>query len=583
MSEQRSLRRFFAPPIFPEDEERTRSAIYANAVALINIPILLLFLVVRITTQEVQIFGIGNLVVLSLMIIMIIAFVLVKSGYVTIAAYIQVSMIWLASTLLALNGGGIRSTGFTSYFVAMLMAGLLLGLRPAIGVALLSAISGFIMAYAQINGSITSVPTETNLYGNATELTVLFAFSTVFLYLTITSLQNAIKRAITNARELSISNKELTELRDALEARVEERTRELENRNEELDNANSQIQRRATQFEALAQVSQSISVIRDPQVLLPRVASVVSEYYGFYHVGLFLIDEAGEYAVLTTANSEGGHRMLERRHRLKVGEQGIVGRVAGSGEPRIALDVGKDAVFFNTPDLPNTHSEMALPLRSESKVIGVLDVQSTESGAFSNDDVQTLSLLADQVSLAIENARLFENSNRTLNDLQMVMRQSTREAWKQLPEQQKMIGFRYNAMGASPLKEPIDLTIAGKGGTKTKEAASVSIVVPIELRGEVIGNLVVQSPSGDEWNEDQQDLIRAVAERVALSAENARLFDETTKRAERERLVSEITGKIRSHNDPQVMIETAMQELRNALGASRVEIIPKDSNEKDKV
>lgn len=583
MSEQRSLRRFFAPPIFPEDEERTRSAIYANAVALINIPILLLFLVVRITTQEVQIFGIGNLVVLSLMIIMIIAFVLVKSGYVTIAAYIQVSMIWLASTLLALNGGGIRSTGFTSYFVAMLMAGLLLGLRPAIGVALLSAISGFIMAYAQINGSITSVPTETNLYGNATELTVLFAFSTVFLYLTITSLQNAIKRAITNARELSISNKELTELRDALEARVEERTRELENRNEELDNANSQIQRRATQFEALAQVSQSISVIRDPQVLLPRVASVVSEYYGFYHVGLFLIDEAGEYAVLTTANSEGGHRMLERRHRLKVGEQGIVGRVAGSGEPRIALDVGKDAVFFNNPDLPNTHSEMALPLRSESKVIGVLDVQSTESGAFSNDDVQTLSLLADQVSLAIENARLFENSNRTLNDLQMVMRQSTREAWKQLPEQQKMIGFRYNAMGASPLKEPIDLTIAGKGGTKTKEAASVSIVVPIELRGEVIGNLVVQSPSGDEWNEDQQDLIRAVAERVALSAENARLFDETTKRAERERLVSEITGKIRSHNDPQVMIETAMQELRNALGASRVEIIPKDSNEKDKV
>lgn len=583
MSEQRSLRHFFAPPVFPEDEERTRSAIYANAVALINIPILLLFLVVRITTQDVQLFGIGNLVVLSLMIIMIIAFVLVKSGYVRIAAYIQVSMIWLASTLLALNGGGIRSTGFTSYFVAMLMAGLLLGLRTAIGVALLSAISGFIMAYAQINGSITSVPTEPNLYGNATELTVLFAFSTVFLYLTITSLQNAIKRAITNANELSISNKELTELRDALEVRVEERTRELENRNEELDNANSQIQRRATQFEALAQVSQSISVIRDPQVLLPRVASVVSEYYGFYHVGLFLIDETGEFAVLTAANSEGGHRMLERRHRLKVGEQGIVGRVAGTGEPRIALDVGKDAVFFNNPDLPNTHSEMALPLRSESKVIGVLDVQSTESGAFSNDDVQTLSLLADQVSLAIENARLFENSNRTLNDLQMVMRQSTREAWRQLPEQQKMIGFRYNAMGASLLKEPIDLTVTGKGGTKTKEAASASLIVPIELRGEVIGNLVVQSPSGEEWNEDQQDLIRAVAERVALSAENARLFDETTQRAERERLVSEITGKIRSHNDPQVMIETAMQELRNALGASRVEIIPKDSNEKDKV
>lgn len=260
--------------------------------------------------------------------------------------------------------------------------------------------------------------------------------------------------------------------------------------------------------------------------------------------------------------------MLERQHRLKVGEQGIVGSVTGTGKPRIALDVGTDAVFFNNPDLPDTHSEMALPLHSEGKVIGALDVQSTESGAFTNDDVQTLSLLAGQVSLAIENARLFESSGRTLNELQMVMRRFTREAWRRLPEQQKLTGYRYNSMGASPLKEQIDLTEKGR------RVETGSFIVPIELRGEVIGNLVVQSPTDDPWNEDQQDLIRAVAERVALSAENARLFEETTQRAERERLVSEITGKIRSHNDPQVMIDTAINELRSALGASRVEIVP---------
>ena len=109
---------------------------------------------------------------------------------------------------------------------------------------------------------------------------------------------------------------------------------------------------------------------------------------------------------------------------------------------------------------------------------------------------------------------------------------------------------------------------------KTEQMMSDQVVVPIKLRGETIGTLVVQSQSANTLNQGQRDLIEAVAERVALSAENARLFEETTRRAERERLVSDITGKIRSVNDPQTMIQTAMEELRKVLGASRVEVIP---------
>ncbi|HAV76733.1 MAG TPA: hypothetical protein DCX53_05190, partial [Anaerolineae bacterium] len=198
---------------------------------------------------------------------------------------------------------------------------------------------------------------------------------------------------------------------------------------------------------------------------------------------------------------------------------------------------------------------------------------------FTPEDAQTLSLLADQVGLAIENARLFEDSTKALSELQLLMGQSTRDVWKKLPGQQKLLGYRYNAMGASPLKEAVKLPATGNGGAIGKQIEAGSFVVPIELRGEVIGKLVVQSPTGGEWNPDQQDLIRAVAERVALSAENARLFEETTQRAERERLVSEITGKIRSQNDPNAMIETAVTELRNALGASRVEIVPQTTAE----
>jgi GAF domain-containing protein len=367
---------------------------------------------------------------------------------------------------------------------------------------------------------------------------------------------------------------EIQGLINSLERRVAERTTDLEGRTKELEIANENIQRRASQFEALAQVSQSISTVRDLQKLLPQVTSMVNEKYGFYHVGIFLLDEVNQYAVLAAANSAGGQKMLERQHRLKVGEQGIVGSVTSTGEPRIALDVGKDAVFFNNPDLPDTHSEMALPLQSGGKVIGALDVQSTETGAFTNEDLQTLTLLANQVTLAIENARLFEEENSTLDELQTISRQSTRDAWKRLPQQQKLLGYRYNAMGASPLKDLVKLADTGQGKKKAKGAEAGPFVVPIELRGEVIGSLLVQSPAGKEWNSDEQDIIKAVAERVALSAENARLFEETNQRAERERLVSDITSKIRSHNDPQAMIETAVNELRNALGASRVEVIP---------
>ncbi|MDX1379026.1 MAG: GAF domain-containing protein, partial [Anaerolineales bacterium] len=311
------------------------------------------------------------------------------------------------------------------------------------------------------------------------------------------------------------ANRELLNLQETLEQQVHARTVELEARGTELESALTQIRRRAGQFEALAQVSRSIITIRDLNELLPRVASVISDTYGFYHVGIFLLDEINEYAVLTAANSEGGQKMLERRHRLKVGEQGIVGSVTGTGEPRIALDVGADAIFFNNPDLPDTHSEMALPLRSGDEIIGALDVQSTESGAFTDEDVQTLSLLADQVSLAIENARLFEDSNKALSELQLVMRQSTRDAWKNISKQQNLLGYRYNTMGAFPLDEPVELADSSEGKSKAQRGKAGKILVPIELRGEVIGNLVVQSPTKGRWNEDEQDLIKAVAERVA--------------------------------------------------------------------
>jgi len=566
-----SFSKYFAAPFFPNNEEKTRSARYLNVIVLSNIPILLLFIIIR-TSTGAEPFGIDNLILAAIIIVLTIAWVLMKAGQVRLAAYMHISTIWLASTMIALSGSGIRGTAFTSYFVVMLMAGLLLGWKPAIGFTILSIAAGFGLANAENAGIINYVPGPA--FGVAIEGTVLFVFGAIFLYLIISSLRGAVERSNANASELRVSNQQLTELRDELELRVEVRTRELANRNQELDQANSQIHRRATQFEALTQVTQAITSIRDLQELLPHIANVISDRFGFYHVGIFLLDDANEFAVLSAANSEGGKRMLERRHRLRVGEQGIVGNVTLTGNPRVAMDVGVDAVFFDNPELPNTHSEMALPLKSGNLIVGALDVQSTERGAFTEEDIQMLGLLADQVSLAIENARLFDETRRALSEAESISHQLTREAWARMPVENKLLGYRYSIAGSSPLNEPLDLKELGKGKNRVNQKETSQVVVPIELRGETIGTLLVQSPSTDALNQDQIDLIKAVAERVALSAENARLFEETTRRAERERLVSDITGKIRSVNDPQSMIQTAMDELRKALGASKVEVIP---------
>ena len=348
----------------------------------------------------------------------------------------------------------------------------------------------------------------------------------------------------------------------SLEKRVNERTSALK---AELGKGAVRVR----QFEAITKVSRAINTAQNLQELLPQISEVVSEQFGFYHVGIFLNDASNRYATLSAANSPGGKIMLKRGHQLRIGEQGIVGFVTGTGNPRIALDVGEDVTYFNNPDLPGTHSEMALPLNISGQVIGALDVQSTEPNAFSNEDVEVLSTLADQVSLAIQNARLFDQTQKALMEAESISRQQSITSWNHLPQELKLTGYRYTASGAILLNESEANALIEKKNDKRQE-----ISVPIILRGETIGALSVQVPKTERVSRDQMDLIKAVAERVALSAENARLFEETTTRAARESIVSDITNKIRSTNDPQEMMQTAMSELKRVLGATRVEIVP---------
>lgn len=366
--------------------------------------------------------------------------------------------------------------------------------------------------------------------------------------------------------------RKLTEDKERLNNALEQ---QIIGRSTELVTANKYNERRAAQFEAIAQVSRTISSTQDLNTLLPQIASVISRLFGFYHVGIFLLDSRGEYAILSAANSEGGKRMLARDHRLKVGKTGIVGYATATGSPRIALDTGADSVYFDNPDLPNTRSEMALPLTAGGRVIGALDAQSMEPNAFAEEDVSILSTLADQVGIAIQNSRQYEETRRALAESESLSRQFIQQGWQEFTKSRNLAGIRHTGAKATILYAKNG---EGKGESRSNtdqtgaQSRSASLALPIKLRGEVIGSVEVRSPGNREWDQDELDIVTAIIERAAVELENSRLLTGSQKRAAKERTISEISTRISAQSSIDELMKTAAQELGRALPKASISI-----------
>ena len=319
-----------------------------------------------------------------------------------------------------------------------------------------------------------------------------------------------------------------------LEQRVEKRTQDLAI-------ASQTNEHRAQMFQAIAQVTRAIISTQNLQDLLPQITQAISQYFGFYHVGIFLMNSNMDYAVLSAANSEVGKKMLEHNHKLRVGQAGIVGYVAGAGKPRIALDTGSDAIYFNNPDLPETRSEMALPLiQTGGQIVGVLDIQSIEPNAFNPEDIEILNTLADQVSMAIANARLYEETQKTLIEAEMLYRRDLKTSWNEFTRSQQIAGVRRIGMNTNLYSEAMELpgaaVVISTGNTYIKNENNSQLTVPVKLRGETVGILNVKTDEERKWTDDEMDIINAIVERAALSIESARLLQEAQKRAEKERV-----------------------------------------------
>jgi GAF domain-containing protein/HAMP domain-containing protein len=306
------------------------------------------------------------------------------------------------------------------------------------------------------------------------------------------------------------------------------------------------LQRRITQVRTAAEISRLISAIQEPQSLLRQVADLIRERFNLYYVGVFLLDEQEEYAILKAGTGEAGQKMLASGHKLIVGGDSMIGWATANHKARIALDTGQEAVRFKNPWLPLTRSELALPILSGQEVIGALTVQSVEPEAFDQDDITGLQGIADSLSIALHNARLFTQLQESLSEIQNLHRQYLAQTWSKLPQSQ-----------------PLDFTFEDPNAPEPKE----SIQLPLALRDTVIGNLTLETSAGTLSPEDEA-FVAEITTQVALALENARLLEETQRRAEQERIISNLSAKVWSMNDIEAILSTSLQELGSALKAS---------------
>jgi len=334
------------------------------------------------------------------------------------------------------------------------------------------------------------------------------------------------------------------------------------------------IEKRVVQIQAVAEVGKAVAAQRELEELLTQTTHLISNRFGYYHVGIFLLDSRKEFAILRASNSSGGKRMLEREHRLKVGTEGIVGTAANTGEARIALDVGSDAVYFDNPDLPQTRSEMALPLIASSEVLGILDIQSIDENAFTEEDIPILQILADQLATAVQNAHMLRETQEALFTARKATSEISQGGWRSLLQTKGTTGYIGFSHGeVTPT--------AGELDTNTKQALLFgnyvvskdqhTISVPIIARGQTIGMLRLVKPSSSElWTPDEIADVESLSDQISNALESARLFNDAQRRAAREQIIGEISTSVNSSTDMAEILRNAVQELGSKLGDTEV-------------
>lgn len=372
------------------------------------------------------------------------------------------------------------------------------------------------------------------------------------------------------------------------------------------------------QLESAAEIARDISGSLHLDELLSKAVSMIRDRFGFYHASVFLIDALGEYAVIRESTGEAGAQLKRNGHKLRVGSKSIVGYVTSRGETLVIENTDLDATYYANPLLPNTHAEAALPLRVGERILGALDIQSTEAYAFPEEILQTLNIIADQLAVAVINTELFAETQEHLSQHRLLQHITTsaasgttldealREAVQGL--QVSLGGDRVSILLLDESQEELhvgaaigysedDLNIVipvGSGVTgwvaKNNKLLRVDdtqtdprylevstntrseLAIPLVFRKDLLGVLNVESERVAAYNEGDEEMLSTLAGSLAAIIANARLLQKVRRQAEKERMLREITTKIRRSTNVQTILSTTAKELTKAVGAQRTEV-----------
>jgi GAF domain-containing protein/HAMP domain-containing protein len=329
-----------------------------------------------------------------------------------------------------------------------------------------------------------------------------------------------------------------------LTARLTEQVGTLEHR----------VTERTAQLQAAADISRATASVRNLDDLLRLALDLIRDRFGYYHASIFLLDSPGDYAVLRESTGPVGAQLKARGHRLAVGSQSLIGWITANRQPRVALDVAEDPFHFRNPLLPDTRSELAIPLVAGDRLLGALDVQSREPNAFSPGSIQVLQTLADQLSVAIENAELFQRTQASLEELGSLY--------------QRLAGGSWRGYLRGRQREAVFEAVPGEATLITTSAEPLQ--VPLKLRDRIVGSIELHGRRAEDWTAEERAAIGTIAAQVTAALESAALLEETQRRRLREQMINEITYQMRATLNSTSVVQSGMRELGRALGATEV-------------
>lgn len=377
------------------------------------------------------------------------------------------------------------------------------------------------------------------------------------------------------ARVFNQMTGQLQELIDSLEQRVTDRTRRLE---------------------IVATLGERLSAILDFNQLLSELVNQVKERFNYYHTQVYIIDDQRENLVIAAGVGEAGDQMKISGHKIPLNAPtSLVARAARTGEIVTVDNVREAPDWLPNPLLPDTYSEMAVPIVLEGQVVGVLDVQESQIAGLDEGDASLLRSLANQVAVAIRNARLFAEVEKALAEAHATQEQYLEQAWdgarimrysrgqvqfsqdETVLDNEIILAARQKALAYERIalvtfeSGPAERSTAEAGHLNgSAQKKDYALVAPIKLRDVIIGNLQMHGLEPDrQWTEDDLALINAVVDQVAQAAENLRLLNETRERANRERLIGRVSDRLRRAPDLETLMKIGVEELSQILKPAR--------------